>query len=60
MTTIGGNASGVMPKDGRAYVVVDGKWVAVAHDGADGVPASLELPDDKSSKGGGDGAATSV
>lgn len=52
--TLGGEASGPMPQDGRAYVVLGGKWVAVAHDGADGVPASLKLPDDKSSKGGRD------
>jgi hypothetical protein len=42
---LGGKPPGPMPKDGRAYVVVDGKWVAIAHDGADGVPARLDLPD---------------
>lgn len=52
MSKLGGEAAGPMPKDGRAYVVIDGRWVAVAHDEADGVPASLELPDGKRDKGG--------
>lgn len=47
MSKLGGKAPGPMPQDGRAYVVVDGKWVEVAHDGVDGVPARLSLPDDK-------------
>lgn len=41
---LGGKAAGPKPKDGRAYIVVDGKWVAVGHDTADGVPAKLNLP----------------
>jgi hypothetical protein len=44
---LGGKAPGPMPKDGRAYVVIGGKWVEVAHDGADGVPPRLDLPDKK-------------
>jgi hypothetical protein len=44
---LGGKAPGPMPEDGRAYVVIGGKWVEVAHDGADGVPPRLDLPDKK-------------
>lgn len=60
MTRLGGTAKDPMPKDGRAYVVLDGKWVEVAHDEADGVPASLELPDSKPKQGGSGGAAKAV
>lgn len=58
---LGGEATGPMPQDGRAYVVLDGRWVAVASDDADGVPARLELPDvGNTREGGKDGATRAI
>jgi hypothetical protein len=55
---LGGPAPGPKPDDGQAWAVVNGEWVAIASDTADGVPRDLgPWPEPKGGEG---GAATKV